>query len=262
VNYLRILFILFLGFGFACTGPDESPKALINVFLIDAPAQWDSVVVELKGVELDLVPSGREGAPEKIFLPYELADKQIDLAQLVAGISLPVGRTEIKLGKITGATLRLGAPNTLYKGDKGYPLALPNGSTDFYKEVQIDLQAGISYDLILDFDLEKSIRQTSSNPIAFSFNPTLRVYSDFGKGSLNGIVTPTSLSPSIYAIQGTDSISTHTNSSGSFSFRLDPGVYTLYIEPKNPQYQSKTISNLEVKKGEINTLNQQTLTKK
>jgi hypothetical protein len=262
VNYRRTLFILFLGFGFACAGPDESPKALVNVFLVDAPAQWDSVVVELKGVELDLVPDGREGTLEKIFLPYELADKQVDLAQLVAGISLPIGRTEITIGRITGVTLRLGTPNTLYKGDKGHPLVLPNGEADFYGDVQLDLQAGISYDLIVDFDLEKSIRQTSSNPISFSFNPMISMYSDIGKGNLKGTVTPTSLSPAIYAIQGQDSISTHTNSSGSFSFRLEPGVYTLYIDPKNPLYSSKSISNLEVKEKETNTLSQQILTKK
>ncbi|WP_026950771.1 DUF4382 domain-containing protein [Algoriphagus mannitolivorans] len=246
----------------ACTGPDESPKALVNIFLIDAPAQWDSVLVEIQGVELDFVPNAREGSLEKIYFPYELEDKQIDVSQLVGGTVLQIGRKELNLGTITGATLRLGSKNTLYQGDKSYALSLPNGQTDYSGQVSVDLQAGISYDLIVDLDLEKSISQKSSSPLSFNFQPTIRITSDIGNGDIQGTITPATLDPAIYAIRGTDSISTHINSSGTFLFRLPSGTYNLYIDPKNTTYNSRSISNVVVEEKKKTTLDQITLTKK
>jgi len=262
VNRLLYFSFFFIILSWSCTGPEESPKALVNIFLIDSPAQWDSVVVELEGVELDFVPDGRDGTIEKIFFPYELADKQIDLAQLVGGATLPVGRKEMQLGVITGATLRLGPNNKLYQGDKGYSLPLPGGETDFFAEVSVDLSTGISYDLIVDFDLEKSIQQIDENPITFDFNPSIRITSDIGNGDIQGTISPTTLSPAIYAVQGTDSISTHVNSSGTFLFRLPAGIYTLYFDPKNSAYFPDTILNVEVIEKERLILDRITFIKK
>ena len=256
-NFLFIF--LFAWLISACTQPDESPKALVNVFLIDAPANWDSVVVQLEGVEIDFVPNGREGQIEKIFFPYELADKQIDLSQLVGGAALPVGRREMSLGRITGATLRLGSSNFLYQEDDEYSLALPGGESDFSNSVSVDLESGISYDLIVDFDLEKSIQSKETTPPSFDFNPTIQIYSDIARGDLQGTISPTSLAPAIYAISGSDSISTHVNSSGTFIFRLPEGIYTLYIDPKNSKYAADTVFNIGVVEGEKTTLDRITL---
>lgn len=242
----------------ACSKPDETPKALVNVFLVDAPATWDSVVVELVGVELDFVPNGRDGQIEKVFLAYELADKQIDLSKLVGGAALPVGRQEFVLGKITGATLNLGTSNFLYQGDKEYPLALPEGETTYSTPVSFDLEPGFSYDVIVDFDLEKSIQSNETNPPTFRFNPTLSIYSAIGKGEIQGIIAPSSLSPAIYAIQEGDSISTQVNSNGTYLFRLSPGLYTLYIDPKNSKY-ADTVLNVKVLEGEKTSLDRITL---
>lgn len=259
---LRYLLFLLVGLSFACTGADESPKSLVNVFIVDAPAQWDSVVVEIQGVELDFVPNGREGQIEKIFFPYELVDKEIDLSQLVGGTSLPVNQQELGLGLITGATLRLGTKNNLYQGDRGYALALPEGETDYSANLRIDLQAGISYDIIVDFDLEKSIQQTSTSPIAFDFNPTIRINTNIGLKEVTGTISPTTLSPVVYAIKGSDSISTHTNASGKFLFRLEPGTYTFYIDPKISTYKADTLLNEVVAADDDTALGTITLSKK
>ena len=262
MNKLLYFSLFLIGFASSCTGPDETPKALVNIFLIDAPAKWDSVVVEIQGVELDFVPNGREGSLEKKYFPYELEDKEINLSLLVGGAVLQLGSEELNLGTITGATLNLGTKNTLFQGDKGFPLALPQGQSDYSAEISLDLQPGVSYDLIVDFDLEKSIRQKSSSPISFDFLPTLKITSDIGNGDIQGTISPTTLSPAIYAIRGTDSISTHINSSGTFLFRLPAGTYNLYIDPKNTGYDPRSFSNVEVVEREKTTLDRITLTKK
>lgn len=262
MNKLLSFSLFLIGMSWSCTGPDESPKALVNIFLIDAPAQWDSVVVEIQGVELDFVPNGREGTLETVYFPYELEDKEINISQLVGGTVLQVGRKEMNLGLITGATLRLGSKNILFQGDKGYPLTLPEGQTDYPAKINVDLQAGISYDLIVDFDLEKSIRQKSSSQVSFDFKPTLRITSDIGNGDIQGTISPTTLKPAIYAIRGTDSISTHINSSGTFIFRIPAGTYNLYVDPKNTGYNPTSIQNIVVEEKKRTNLDRITLTKK
>jgi len=246
----------------SCSGGDESPKALVNVLLIDAPAQWDSVIVEIQGVELDFVPNGRDGEVQKIFLPYEPGDKEVDISQLVGGVVLPVARTEMNLGLISGITLKLGTSNALYFDKKRYPLELPGGNTDYAHTLSVDLQSGLSYDLVVDFNLEKSIRMTSSTPLKFGFNPTISAFSGIERGELIGKISPAGLRPAIYAIHEKDSLSTHTNSAGNFLLRLQPGNYTVFIDPKDSRYSADTLFNMPVEGGKATDLETITLIKK
>lgn len=261
LNSILLIFGLTLSLG-SCNDLNDSPKALVNVLLIDAPAVWDSVIVQIEGVELEFVPNGREGEIQKIFLPYEPADKQIDISQLVGGIALPVAREELELGVITGISLKLGSQNSLYLDENQFALELPGGKTDYYQPVKIDLESGFSYDLILDFDLEKSIQVKQSSPLRLGFNPTISAYSGIGKGGLTGTVGPNELSPALFAIALSDSLSTHTDVSGKFLFRLAPGKYTLYLDPKDSRYRSDTLFNIEVKAGQMTTLDRILLNRK
>jgi hypothetical protein len=259
INYFFFLSAFVL---IACEGPDDSPKALVNILLIDSPARWDSVVLEIKGVEIDFVQSGRQGEPQKIWMPYEPAKKTINLSKLVNGITLPVSRKELQLGQITALTLRLGKGHALFQGDTRYELALPSEVSDFTKDLKVDLEAGISYDLVLDVDLEKSIKVVQQNPLKLSFTPTIYAYSGIGRGEVSGNVFPTELKPAIFAVSGKDSVSTHTNSSGGFLFKLKPGFYSLYIEPKDNRYFSDTLLNVEIKSGQRTSLDRITLRRK
>ncbi|GAA0877485.1 hypothetical protein GCM10009119_04530 [Algoriphagus jejuensis] len=263
MNRIKTLLFLVLAAAItSCESFDDSPKALVNILLIDAPASWDSVIVEIQGVELDFVPDGRDGDVQKIFFPYEPGDKEVDISQLVGGAALPVARAEMQLGKITGITLKLGPSNALYLDEDRYPLDLPGGNTDYFQTLPVDLKQGFSYDLVLDFDLEKSIRVIKPDPLVLAFNPTIAAYSGIGRGDLAGTTSPTDLKPVIYAIQGKDSVSTHTNTSGGFLFRINPGIYTVFIDPKDSKYKTDTLFNVEVKSGATTTLDRIILDKK
>jgi hypothetical protein len=263
VNRFKLLLIFILPvIAWSCKDFDDSPKALVNILLIDAPAQWDSVIVEIQGVELELVPNGREGVVQRLFLPYEPGDKQVDLSLFVGGRSLSLARREVQLGVITGIALRLGTGNSLYQKDIRFPLELPEGKTDFYQSLSIPLEQGFSYDLVLDFDLAKSIQVTNPNPLTLNFNPTIRAYSGIGRGELTGSISPAEIRPVIFAISDEDSISTHTNSSGNFSFRLAPGRYDLFIDPKDTRYRSDTLANIRIESSKTTPLDRISLKRK
>lgn len=257
-----LLLLIFPLIILSCKEFDDSPKALVNILLIDAPAQWDSVIVEIQGVDLEFVPNGREGEVQRIFLPYEPADKLIDISQLVGGTSLPVARSEMQLGVITGMTLRLGPENALYLNEDRYGLALPEGKTDYFLPISVDLEQGISYDLIIDFDLEKSIQVTDPDPLTLDFNPILSAFSGIGRGDLTGTTSPTSLRPVIFAVNEDESVSTHTNSSGNFLFRLEPGSYDVFIDPKDSRYNADTVRGVIIESGKATPLDRITLTRK
>ena len=261
-RFKPLLILFFPILIWSCNEFDDSPKALVNVLLIDAPAQWDSVIVEIQGVELEFVPNGRGGEVQQLFWPYEPGDKLIDISQLVGGTALPVARNEMQLGQITGITLRLGPENALYLDEDRYALNLPGGNTDYFLPISLDLEQGFSYDLILDFDLEKSIQVTNSNPQTVNFNPTISAYSGIGRSDLTGSTSPSEIRPAIYAIQQGDSISTHTNSSGNFTFRLEPGTYDVFIDPKDSRYNTDTIRGVIIEPGKTKALERITLTRK
>lgn len=260
---LIAFFISWIGWSLSsCEQTDSSPKALVNVFLVDNPAIWDSVIVTIEGVELEYIRNSREGQVERLFIPYELADKEINISELVGGRTLSIGRRELDLGKITGATLVLGQGHSLFQANRRFPLTISEGKTEFPGEISIDLQAGVSFDIVVDLDLEKSIRLQNPQTPTFTFEPVIRVFSGIGTGQILGTIAPATLSPAIYAILEGDSISTHANSSGAFELRLDPGSYTVFIDPKDEQYFSDTLVNVQVVEGTRTNLNRITLTRK
>lgn len=252
---LLFLTLLFSTSFWSCDSTDSNPKALLNVILIDAPAQWDSVFVQVEGVDIEIQLLGRESETQTFFLPYSLGDKVIEVSALIAGQGLLVGREELPVGKIVSATFRIGNSHSLYLEGDRYLLPLANsGLTEIPVDVEMDLEQGVAYDLILDFNLEKSIRVLSENPLNMELDPVLTAFSGIGTGELKGTISPTSLRPALYAIISGDSVNTHVNSSGSFLFRLPAGIYSVYIDPKDVRYKAGTIQNVVVVAGKSTDL--------
>lgn len=257
-NFLGIISILNL---WSCSEFDSNPKGLLNLILIDSPAQWDSVFVEIQGVDVELITAGREdGMVETYFLPYAPGDKKIEVSSLVGGEALLLGRDELPNGKVLSLTMRLGNEYFLYLDEKRYTMSLVESSTtEVPIDIELDIEQGFSYDIVLDFDLEKSIKVIEEGPLAFQLDPKITAIRGVGTGEISGVLRPTTLQPAIYAILDGDSVSTHTNSSGTYNFRLPEGTYSLYFDPKNESYADTLIHDVEVVASETTSLDLVTL---
>lgn len=241
--------------GWSCQSDNADMKALVNILLVDSPAQWDSVFVEIEGVELQLQVRGRESEVQIFFLPYTLGDKSVEVSELVAGKTLLLGRNELPLGKILGASLKLGKAHALYFKGERFAMQLQSPSlAPVLLRKGWELESGISYDLVLDFDLEKSIQPISQSPVVYALKPVVKAFSAIGTGELKGIISPANLRPALYAINQTDTLSTHVNSTGSFSFRLPPGTYTFYVDPKDPSFKPGILPAVEIFTGKSTDL--------
>lgn len=235
---------------YSCEPADSGPKALVNLILVDTPAKWDSVLVEIEGVEVELLVQGREMESQRFFFEYKTGDKQIRVSDLIGGRGLILGREELPTGKIIGLSVQMGRNHVLYQGEKGFNMPLEDVNDPFFPlAIEMDLEGGIAYDLILDMDLEKSILQKSTAPLTFQLAPVFTLVEGASSGELRGTVSPLTLKPAIYLIQGTDSTSTHPTTSGGYLFRADPGNYSLYFDPKDIRYVGETVFNLVIEGG-------------
>tara|TARA_R110002072_G_scaffold216077_1_gene373340 strand:+ start:300031 stop:300828 length:798 start_codon:yes stop_codon:yes gene_type:complete len=246
----------------SCEDPDSSPRALLNLILVDSPAKWDSVFVEIKGVDVEVLVEGRESQSQIFFFEYKSGDKRIKVSELVGDNELLIGRSELPIGQIINATIILGDNHSMYLKEKKYVLALSDLSKNRISlSTAIDVEQGYSYDIYLDLDLEKSIVQTSESPLTYELDPFFTLSDGAGKTELSGTLKPTTLYPAIYLSDGTDTISTHINTSGKFIFKIQEGNYTLYFDPKDELYQDTTFS-IDVAAKEDTVLKQITFKKK
>ncbi|WP_161971779.1 DUF4382 domain-containing protein [Algoriphagus kandeliae] len=254
IHALFIFFILSISF-IACSSGDESPKALLNLVLVDSPPAYDSVFIEIEGVNVLMNVEGRDTEQQSFFIPYELGDKRIKVSDLVGGEVLLLGRGTLPPGQIIGMEMRLGTSHSLWKDEKSYSIPLNSNLDPLIPiDAELSLEAGLSYDLILDIDLEKSIRTISTEPYSFELNPNVLTVYPGQFGELKGSISQTSLSPAVYAISNGDSSSTHTNSSGSFLFRLPAGIYDIYLDPKDDAFLADTLLGVEIINRESLTL--------
>lgn len=198
---------------------------------------------------------GRETEEQVFFVPYELGDKQIKVSDYVGGEVLLLGRKVLPVGQIVGMELEIGTKNFLWDGEDRYPLSLAeNASTRIPLEVELDLETGYSYDVVLDFDLEKSIQTQSTEPLSLSFDPSIRLLLPGDLGEIYGTIAQEQLRPAIFAIREGDSTSTHISEDQAYYFRLPVGTYDLYFDPKDEGFLADTLLDVEVTAGESLTL--------
>lgn len=158
-----------------------------------------------------------------------------------------MARGELPIGKIIGARLQLGTTHYLWLDDRRYPMPLsPSSQALVPLSFEQDLEFGVAYDMLVDFDLERSIKVLSEEPLSLNLEPKVTAISGIGSGEIEGRISPAALKPAIYVISGTDSLATQTNSSSTFLIRIPAGNYRIYIDPKDDRYDSLVIQDVPV----------------
>jgi len=151
---LIVLLVLPLILFASCYGDEERENGLVNIFLVDAPGDFDEVWVELLGVEV--VP----GSGESIMLDYIPANKMVNVSNLVGEAALLVGRGRIPIGELSQMTLILG--NELYVQRQGSRINMEFASPDnrrIHFNTDFNILGGVSYDLYIDIDLARSVNR-------------------------------------------------------------------------------------------------------
>jgi hypothetical protein len=108
------------------------------------------------------------------------------------------------------------------------------------------LKAGKLYELILDFNVEKSIIITGNGK--YKLKPTIRVIPMVISGSIAGQVLPLDAQPTIWTVYGTDTITTYADLQGFFKLMaLYQGTYEVNITPADTMvYRDTVITGVQV----------------
>jgi len=112
--------------------------------------------------------------------------------------------------------------------------------------IQMDVQDGILYTIVLDFDVSKSIVKTGN--AKYILKPTIRTILNAVGGSVKGVVMPKDFQSKVCAVQGVDTIAcTYTDATGGYLFRgLPAGSYDFYYNPSNVAYQDSLRTGISI----------------
>lgn len=231
----------------SCNDNDSAAnKARLEVRLTDAPGVYDEVNVDIQDVQVTSQDGEGSG-----WQSLDVKKGIYDLKQLTNGIDTLLGSAELPTGRIAQLRLILGTNNTIKMNGQSFPLTTPSAQQSGLKvQINQDLKEGITYKVLLDFDAALSIVARGNG--AFNLKPVIRSITQALDGAIKGTVHPANANPSVFAITGTDTISTSVDTtSGAFLVKgLQAGTYRV-VTSATSQYQSKEISNVTVVNGQV-----------
>lgn len=243
--------LLLLGTLAACdknkNNEDNNSTARIEIRLTDAPNEHiREVWVDIKDIQINLGDSaGWTSVPDIHQGVYNLMDLTNGRDTLLADAAIPAG-------KLNQLRLILGNNNYLITTDgTREELTTPSAEESGLKVlVNTDLAGGMLYRLVLDFDAAKSI-VTAGNSGKHLLKPVIRVLSFVPSGGIiKGFVAPDSVLTQVYAIKGTDTISSTSTDAGNYTFRdIASGSYSLSFVPVADSFNSAT-KNVTVELGQ------------
>jgi hypothetical protein len=229
----------------ACNSDERTGNARLQVYLTDAPGDYEEVNVEIIGVQVNRGDndSGWESLAGVQAGVYNLLDFTNGIDTLIAEAELPSGR-------INQVRLLLGNNNSLKIHGETHSLTTPSGQQSGLKlSVNFDLTPGVTYRLLLDFDAAKSIVPRAGG---YNLKPVIRVITQATSGAIRGTISPAEANAAVMAMVGADTVGTsYANEDGFFLIRgLDAGTYTLMISSEE-NYTDASVEDVEVVVGSV-----------
>jgi hypothetical protein len=181
-------------------------------------------------------------------------DKTYNLLDLVNGEVVILGEEDVEGGRYNQVRLILGADNTVVNHDgEVFDLKTPSAQQSGLKiNINSDLEEGVRYVLILDFDASKSIVRTGNSPVQdYILKPVIRAYELAQTGTIGGSIVPSQSMSRIDAIVAdTVYTSTYAETNGEFLLvGLEPITYTVRVNARIGDFAPTTITDVTVETG-------------
>jgi hypothetical protein len=236
-----------LGIGIAvwagCVKEESNPS--FELRLIDAPNNYQEVNIDIQGATVHV---NKDTANQNGWQALTVNRGVFNILRLTNGTDTLLGTTTLPVGDVSQIRLILGTNNSVKVNGQTYPLTIASGDDSGLKlKFEKKLVAGVSYRATLDFDAAKSIKEKGNNQ--FRLKPVLRLITEANDGSIRGEVSPTTCQTVVYAINGTDTVSTYPSSVGKFVLSgLNAGTYKVEVDTDAP-CNDKVLTNIAVQVG-------------
>ncbi|RXR21405.1 DUF4382 domain-containing protein [Flavobacterium amnicola] len=234
----------------------------MTVRMTDAPGDYDEVNVEV----LDVLVKGTSDTGENGWISIGTFTPQVyNLLDLTGGFNVVLANNVlVPSGNLGQIRLLLGDNNTVVKDGVTYPLNTPSAQQSGLKiKVNTILLPDITYNFLLDFDVNQSIVVEAGSSGNYNLNPVIRVVSNSTSGIIKGSVTTTPPGVQVLAavdVNGTV-VSAFTNAEGKFQINGIPaGTYTLTLTPDSTSgLLPVSIENIVVENGQATNVGVQVL---
>lgn len=225
---------------------ETSNMAKMEVRLTDAPGDYVAVNLDVQKVQVHVEDNNDESGWKDFSL---INPGRYNVLDYVNGNSALLASADFPAGRISQIRLVLGSNNTVTVKPSAnqpavtYPLQTPSGQTSGLKlKINADLTRDVTYALVLDFDVAKSIVARGNG--TYSLKPVIRTVTTALAGGIKGTVTPAAAHPQVLAIRTSvtpnDTLSTYPDATGGFLLRGVPaGAYRVEFQAPSP-YRSAT----------------------
>ncbi len=217
---------------------DLVAEANVTVFKVDARGKFD----KMKTAETDSLES-ESSSPFITLMENEI---DVNLLDLTNGVTQQLAELEVPVGTYDLVRIYVKGVNVVLTDGTTYDLQVPSGSQSGIKlfvKPGIEVNGGLSSDLLLDFDVSRSFVAKGStdkleNITGFNFKPVIKASNMTVAGTLMGLVTAQQDSTATavgvegaeVSVFAADSLSTtsFTNADGAYMIMgLDAGLYTV-----------------------------------
>lgn len=226
---------------------EESKTSRLEIRLTDAPGDYEEVNIDIQEVRVH----ASEGEQNNGWQSLDIDKGVYNLLDFTNGLDTLLGAVELPVGRISQVRLILGNNNTLKENGQLHDLSTPSAQQSGLKlNVQAVLTEGITYTILLDFDVARSILKTGNG--SYKLKPVIRAITEATSGAIEGTVSIPQSTPAVYAIHNQDTVGTSfANDLGKFMIKGVPaGTYTLSFAPATG-YLIEDIDGVVVTTGSV-----------
>lgn len=244
---LAVGMIAFVG----CSTDSTPGMGTLEVKLHDAPADYDEVNVFIERVEVNNTEDEENG-----WQVISEPNQHFNLLELTNGVFEMIGEAELEEGFYPQIRLILSRDNNSVVVDgETHDLFVPSGEqTGIKLNADAEIQEGIVYTLLLDFDALRSVHRTGQSPnLEYILRPVIRASNEALTGNIEGTVEPIEARAAVYAIADEDTLSSTyaDEESGYFMLvGLEEGTYDVSVDPREEGYEGTTVEGVSVTVGE------------
>ena len=259
-----------LGLASCSKSDDAANSSKLEVRLIDAPGDFQRVVLDVRQIEVHLKDEGNPDGWKML----NFSAQAINVLDYVNGRSALLVSDDFAPGDLKEIRLILG-PDSYVVGRDGqqYDLKTPSGQTSGVKLKleKATLKQRETFQLLLDFDVAKSIvergnwKPGNDKKERYLLKPVIRVVAQDLRGGISGTVSPAAARPQILAIRssilGPDTVSTSADVSGAYQIAgLPAGTYRVEYFPSTtaptgqPAYRNVVRTGITVLNDQVSPL--------
>ncbi|MEI5984461.1 MULTISPECIES: DUF4382 domain-containing protein [Sphingobacterium] len=227
-------------------GMDLNRTTPVTIKMTDAPGYYDQIFLNIDHIEI-LSAGGNK--------TVDIDDDPFDILLYRLGRDTVLANADVPSGQLQEIRLVLeDEGNEVVIDGVRHQLTTPSGQSSGVKiKVQDNLEPGVAYTLLLDFDASKSIHMTGNGK--YMLKPVIRAIPVAVSGAVKGIVSPKESLANLLLINGADTLGTLADTLGNFYFPgVKSGTYKLLVQPTVTPYLEKTIMPIEVANGEVKDL--------